>query len=114
VVAFGVAQVKQWDDPVALSRIIRDNIKNSLLAGSMDLSTANIAGVITIASEKILNELSQSHMDQALEHLNKTMRTGSTLHSGIYSGDKDSMNLFIAIGGLTIPGPQILSQNRRR
>ena len=106
VVAFGVAPVKQWDDPVALSRIIRDNIKNSLLAGTMDLSTANIAGVIAIASEKILSELSQSHMDQALEHLNRTMRSGSTLHSGIYSGDKDTMNLFIAVGGLSMQDPR--------
>lgn len=114
IVAFGVSPVKQWDDPVALSRIIRDNVKNSLLAGFTDISTASVAGVITIASEEILNELSQSNMDHALEHLNRTMKRGSTLHSGIYSGDKPSMNLFIAIGGLDMSNPQILSRNRPR
>jgi cell division GTPase FtsZ len=105
IVAFGVSPVAQWDDPVLLSRVVRDNVKNSLLSSLADVSTASVAGVITIASKEILSELSQTHMDQALEHLNRTMKKGSMLHSGIYSGEKPTMNLFIAIGGLEIPPP---------
>ena len=103
VVAFGVSPVQKWDDPVVLSRVIRDNIKNSLLSGSSDISSANQAGIIIIASEKILNEVPQGHIDQALDQLNRMLRTGSTIHRGIYSGDKDSLNIFSAIGGLVNP-----------
>jgi cell division protein FtsZ len=102
-VAFGVSMVKKWDDPVAFSRVVRDNVKNSLLSGMADISTADRAGVIIIASEKILSELPQSSIDKALDQLNKMLRGGGVVHRGIYSGDKPTLTIFTAIGGLANP-----------
>lgn len=102
-VAFGVSTVKKWDDPVAFSRVVRDNVKNSLLSGMADISTADRAGVIIIASEEILNELPQSYIDKALDQLNKMLRGGGVVHRGIYSGDRPVLTIFTAIGGLANP-----------
>tara|TARA_Y100000588_G_scaffold395138_1_gene520370 strand:+ start:16232 stop:17365 length:1134 start_codon:yes stop_codon:yes gene_type:complete len=102
-VAFGVSPVKNWEDPVALSRVVRDNLKNSLLSGSVDISTGNVAGTIVIAGKEILDKLPQSHIDQALDQLNRILRQGSMVHRGIYSGDKPNLMIFTAIGGLNNP-----------
>ena len=102
-VAFGVSPVKNWEDPVALSRTVRDNLKNSLLSGSVDISTGNVAGTIVIAGKDILDKLPQSHIDQALDQLNRILRPGSMIHRGIYSGDKSNLMIFTAIGGLNNP-----------
>jgi len=102
-VAFGVSTVKKWDDPVAFSRVVRDNVKNSLLSGMADISTADRAGVIIIASEEILGELPQNYIDKALDQLNKMLRGGGVVHRGIYSGDRSTLTIFTAIGGLANP-----------
>lgn len=103
VVAFGVSPVQKWDDPVALSRVIRDNLKKSLLSGVTDISTGNTAGVIVIGGKEVLDNLPQSHIDQALDQLNRLLRPGSVIHRGIYSGDKPTLMIFTAIGGLANP-----------
>jgi cell division GTPase FtsZ len=103
VVAFGVSPVQKWDDPVALSRVVRDNLKKSLLSGVTDISTGNTAGVIVIGGKEVLDNLPQSHIDQALDQLNRLLRPGSVIHRGIYSGDKPTLMIFTAIGGLANP-----------
>ena len=82
---------------------IRDNLKNSLLSGNVDISTGNVAGTIVIAGKEILDKLPQSHIDQALDQLNRILRQGSMVHRGIYSGDKPNLMIFTAIGGLNNP-----------
>lgn len=103
IVAFGVSPVQSWDDPVALSRVVRDNLKNSLLSGVTDISTGNTAGVIVIGGKEILDDLPQNHIDQALDQLNRLLVRGSVVHRGIYSGDKPSLTIFTAVGGLANP-----------
>jgi len=103
IVALGVSPVKKWDDPVALSRVVRDNLKNSLLSGGTDVSTGNVAGVIVIGGKEVLDDLPQSHIDQALDQLNRLLRAGNVVHRGIYSGDKPNLTIFTAIGGLANP-----------
>jgi hypothetical protein len=103
IVALGVSPVEKWDDPVALSRVVRDNLKNSLLSGVTDISTGNVAGIIVIGGKEVLDNLPQSHIDQALDQLNRLLRSGNVVHRGIYSGDKPSLTIFTAIGGLANP-----------
>ena len=99
-VAFGVSPVKDWDDPVKLSRVVRDNLKNSLLSGMQSVKTGNIAGVIVIGGKEVLDKLPQSHIDQAVDQLNRLLSVNSVIHRGIYSGDKNNLTIFTAIGGL--------------
>lgn len=104
MVAFGVSPVKKWDDPVALSRVVRDNLKNSLLSGMTDISTGKVAGVIVIGGKDVLDNLPQNNIDQSLDQLNRLLTAGSMVHRGIYSGDKQgSLMIFSAIGGLDNP-----------
>jgi cell division GTPase FtsZ len=104
VVAFGVSPVKKWDDPVALSRVVRDNLRNSLLSGVTDISTGETAGVIVIGGKDVLDNLPQNNIDQAIDQLNRLLKQGSVIHRGIYSGDKQgSLMIFTSIGGLANP-----------
>ncbi|MAF42582.1 MAG: hypothetical protein CMI54_00240 [Parcubacteria group bacterium] len=103
VVSFGASPVPKWDDPVALSRVVREGLKNTLLSGNVDISSGNRAGVIVIAGKEILDALPQNHIDQALDQLNRMLRKGSIIHRGIYSGNKPSLTIFTAIGGLDNP-----------
>jgi len=102
-VAFGASPVPKWDDPVALARVVREGIKNSLLSGGVDISTGDKAGIIVIAGKEILDSLPQSHIDQALDQLNRMLKSGSVVHRGIYSGDKPTLTIFTAVGGLDNP-----------
>ena len=102
VVAFGASPVEKWDDPVLLSRIVRDNLKNSLLSGVTDISTGHTAGIIVVGGKEVLDNLPQSHIDQALDQLNRMLKSGGVIHRGIYSGDKPNLMIFSAIGGLSL------------
>jgi len=103
LILFGASLVKEWNDPVQISRTVRENLKSNLLSSGVNISSGNIAGVIMIGGLEVLDNLPQSHIDQALDQLNRMLRPGSVVHGGVYSGDKPSLNIFSVIGGLDQP-----------
>jgi len=103
IVGFGVSPIEDWKDPVKLSRIVRDNLTNSLLSGMKNISTASSAGIIVIGGKDVLDNLPQSHIDQAIDQLNRKLKSGSVIHRGIYSGDRNDLTIFSAIGGFDNP-----------
>jgi len=103
LILFGASPVKDWHDPVQISRTVRENLRSNLLSTGVDVSTGNTAGVIMIGGTEVLDNLPQSHIDQALDQLNRMLKSGSTVHGGVYSGDKPSLNIFSVIGGLAQP-----------
>ena len=44
LMVFGASPVRDWRDPVSISRAIRENLQNNLLSGGVDLSTGDCAG----------------------------------------------------------------------
>ena len=76
-----------------------ENLRNNLLSGGIDLSTGDSAAAIIIGGTEQLKYTS-SYLDQAFDQLSKMLRPNSVVHRGIYSGDKPSLNVFSAIGGL--------------
>ena len=45
----------------------------------------------------------QEYLDQAFEQLTRTLKNNSTVHQGIYKGNKAGLSIFTAIGGLGNP-----------
>tara|TARA_Y100000310_G_scaffold294574_1_gene325153 strand:+ start:7542 stop:8711 length:1170 start_codon:yes stop_codon:yes gene_type:complete len=100
---FGAAPVKDWADPVSISRAIRDNFKKGLLSGGVDVSTGHCAGAIVVGGKEQLDNIPQSSLDQAFDQLCRMLKPGNVVHRGIYSGDKPSLTVYTAVGGLGRP-----------
>ena len=103
MMVFGAAPVKEWENPVSISRAVRDNFKSGLLSGGIDLSSGTCAGAIVVGGQNQLDNIPQSNLDQAFDQLCRMLATGNVVHRGIYSGDKDSLTVYTTIGGLASP-----------
>ena len=103
LMVLGASPVDKWDDPVSVSRAIRENVKNNVLSGGVDLSTGNCAGAVIIGGKDQLDNIPQSTLDQAFEQLVRMLKAGGVVHRGIYVGDKPNLTVFTAIGGLGKP-----------
>jgi len=102
-IVFGAAPVKDWSDPISISRAVRDNLKGNILSGGIDLSTGRNAGVIIVGGKEALDNVPQSNLDQAYDQLSRILGSGSVVHRGIYSGDKEGLTVYSTIGGLDKP-----------
>jgi|7_EtaG_2_1085326.scaffolds.fasta_scaffold00457_2 cell division GTPase FtsZ len=103
ITIFGATPVPQWDDPVSISRAVRGIAQSGSMSGGIDISTANVAGAILIGGKEVLDKIPQSNLDQAFDQLSRILRSGSMVHRGIYSGDKDNLTVFTTIGGIATP-----------
>ena len=100
---FGASPVNDWNDPVTISRAVRENLKNNILTGGVDLSTGNCAAAVMIGGTEQLNTIPQSSLDQAFDQLSRMLKPHSVVHRGIYSGDKPTLMVFSAVAGLERP-----------
>ena len=107
LIVFGASPVTEWKDSVSIARAVRENLRNNLLSGGIDLSTGNSAAAIIIGGTEQLNSIPQSYLDEAFDQLSRMMRPNSVVHRGIYSGDKPALNVFSSIGGLGRPQEKI-------
>jgi cell division GTPase FtsZ len=103
LMVFGAAPVTDWEDPVTISRAVRDNFKSGLLSGGINLSSGNCAGAIVVGGKEQLDNIPQVALDQAFDQLCRMLRPGNVVHRGIYSGDKPNLTVYTAIGGLDKP-----------
>jgi len=100
---FGATQVTKWADGTDISKAMRDNLQKNILSGGIKLSTGNVAAAVVIGDEDSLDNIPQEYLDQAFEQLTRTLKTNSTVHQGIYKGNKSGLSIFTAIGGLGKP-----------
>ena len=103
LMVFGAAPVKDWADPVSISRAVRDNFNRGVLSGGIDLSSGDTAGAIVVGGKEQLDNIPQSSLDQAFDQLCKMLKPGNVVHRGIYSGDKPNLVVYSAVGGLARP-----------
>lgn len=103
LMVFGASPVKDWKDPISISRSVRDNLKGNILSGGIDLSTGSCAGVVIVGGKEVLDNVPQSNLDQAYAQISRILKPNSTVHRGIYSGDKEGMTVYSCIGGLGKP-----------
>lgn len=103
IVIFGATPVPDWKDPVNISRAVRSIAQSGSMSGGIDISTADTAGAILIGGKEVLDNVPQSDLDQAFDQLTRILSSGSVVHRGIYSGDKDNLTVFTIIGGISSP-----------
>ena len=84
LMVFGAAPVKEWKDPVSISRAVRDNFKSGLLSGGIDLSSGSHAGAVVVGGKEQLDNIPQAALDQAFDQLCRLLRPGNVVHRGIY------------------------------
>ena len=103
LMVFGAAPVKEWKDPVSISRALRDNFKSGLLSGGIDLSSGSHAGAVVVGGKEQLDNIPQAALDQAFDQLCRLLRPGNVVHRGIYVGDKPNLIVYTSIGGIGRP-----------
>ena len=107
MMVFGAAPVQEWENPVSISRAVRDNFNSGLLSGGIDLTSGTCAGAIVVGGQNQLDNIPQANLDQAFDQLCRMLAAGNVVHRGIYSGDKDSLTVYTTIGGLASPDDKL-------
>jgi cell division GTPase FtsZ len=100
----GLTKVSKFDDTFAISEAIERNLKKTLFAGGLDLSTAKVCGAIVIGGKELMANVRglQEHIDYAFDVLSEI--TGqATTHRGIYEDERDSLRVYTIIAGLDSP-----------
>jgi cell division GTPase FtsZ len=103
LIVFGATPVVKWDEMTSISYAVRDNLRRNILSGGVNLSSGSVASAVVIGGESILSTLPQENLDHAFDQLTRLLKPGSTVHRGIYSGSKESLVVYTAIGGLARP-----------
>jgi hypothetical protein len=100
---FGMTPVPNLANEAEISKAVRENLKRNVLCGELDLATGKIAASVAIADDQTLDKIPQEHLDNAFNQLNRTLQSGSTVHQGVYKGNKAGLSIFTAIGGISTP-----------
>ena len=103
IILFGAAPVGNWEETTSITKTVRNNLKSTLLCGGIDVSSGDCAGVIVIGGVNVLNKVPQEDLDKAFDQFTRILRPGNTVHRGIYSGNKDNLIVYSAVGGLGVP-----------
>jgi cell division GTPase FtsZ len=103
IMVFGMTNVPNISNEADISKAVRENLKRNVLCGELDLSTGKIAAAVAIGDEKTLDNIPQEYLDNAFNQLNRTLQSGSTVHQGVYKGNKEGLSIFTAIGGISTP-----------
>lgn len=103
IMVFGATNINEFKNEAEISKAVRENLKRNVLCGELDLSTGSVAAAVAIGDEKTLDSIPQEYLDNAFNQLNRTLKTNSTVHQGIYKGVKEGLSIFTAIGGISTP-----------
>ena len=107
LIVFGAAPVQSWEKASDISKTMRDNLRNNILSGGIDLSTGNAAGVVMIGGKQVLEDIPQESFDRAFDQITRILGPHSVVHRGIYSGDQPTLTVYTLIGGLGGPTKKI-------
>ena len=107
LIVFGAAPIKEWENPMSLTKTVRDNVKHNVLSGGVNIATGTTAAVVMIGGTKVLDSVPQENLDKAFEQFSRMLGPGSTVHRGIYSGNTDNLTVYTSIGGLARPDEKL-------
>jgi cell division GTPase FtsZ len=103
LMVLGATNIASWKDETDISYAVRDNLKQNILAGGVDLSTGDKAAACIIGTQEVLNDIPQEYLDYAFEQFTRLLQPNSTVHRGIYRGNKPGLNIFTTVGGIGKP-----------
>tara|TARA_R110002110_G_scaffold11765_5_gene56199 strand:+ start:23169 stop:24404 length:1236 start_codon:yes stop_codon:yes gene_type:complete len=107
LMVLGATNITEWKDETDISYAVRDNLKQNILAGGIDLSTGDKAAACIIGSQEVLNDIPQDFLDYAFEQFIRLLQPNSTVHRGIYRGSKPGLNVFTTVGGIGKPNGKL-------
>jgi len=103
IMVFGMANVPNTSNEGDIAKAVRENLKRNILCGELDLATGKTAAAVAIGDDKTLDSIPQEYLDNAFNQLNRTLQSGSTVHQGVYKGNREGLSIFTAIGGISTP-----------
>lgn len=103
IMVFGMTNVPNVEQEAEISKAVRENLKKNVLCGDLDISSGKIAATVAIGDETTLDKIPQEYLDNAFNQLNRTLQPGSTVHQGIYKGNRAGLSIFTAIAGVSTP-----------
>jgi cell division GTPase FtsZ len=112
LITFGAMPAAKWQDATDISYAVRSNLKKNILS-AVDPATGSVAGAVIIGGAEILSVIPQLHLDHAFEQLTRMLKPNSTVHRGIYRGDKPSLVVYTTIGGLGKPTDKLAELKQR-
>ena len=71
------------------------------------MSRGDVAAAVVIGSPTVLAKVPQENLEHGFEQLSRVLGEGSTVHRGIYQGDKEGLVVYTAIGGLDAPDERL-------
>jgi cell division GTPase FtsZ len=108
IISFGADRVADYADPIAVTKVIRDRLKNNTLA-AVDLTRGTVACVLYILAGDAQNTIKSSTLAAGIEMLSRMLQPGAIVFQGVYpqDGDKNLLQVMAMIGGLPWPAARI-------
>jgi hypothetical protein len=103
VVTFGACPLQRWGEATDISYAIRDNLRRTILVGDLDMKQSQVAGCVFIGSPQVLDTVPQENLEHGFEMLGRIMSDKSTVHRGLYRGNKEGLVVYTILGELGIP-----------
>lgn len=107
LITYGACPVLKWEADTDISGALRNNLKKNILSGGVDIETGSCAASVIIGGQNILNQIPQTHLDHGFEQLTRMLKPGSTVHRGIYRGNKENLVAYTVIGGVARPSAKL-------
>jgi cell division GTPase FtsZ len=112
LITFGANPVTSYSSETDISYAVRNNLRKNILTGGIDLATGDIAAAVVIGGAEIMNSMPQAYIEHAFDQLNRMLKAGSTVHRGIYKGNKNNLVVYTMVGGLAKPKEKLADLKR--
>lgn len=114
-ICFGTTTLAQVNSAYEISDAIRNNLSRGLLVDGVDLATSKAGAGVLVGSKEILNNIPNSHVDEAFKTLARVMgadKKSVTIHQGVYETNKPKLFLYTICGGFELPSKRLERMKR--
>lgn len=112
LVVFGGADLQKFESPADITTAIRDQLANSVLA-QVDLTKGRKAACLFVGHQSVLDTLDLSYFDAGFGQLDRMLGDGSIVHRGVYMGSDAGLQVYTAIGELSLPKERLAQLARK-
>lgn len=108
VISFGADRVQDYSEPTAVTKVIRDRLKNNTLA-AVDLTKGTVACVLYILAGAAKDAIKASTLAAGVDMLTRMLPTNAVVFQGVYpqASDTNLLQVMAMIGGLPWPAARI-------
>lgn len=104
IMTFGVSAVKDaLVEKTNISSGVRNCLTKNILCQGMDLGTGQVASVIFVGPQAIMENLPMQDLDYSVQTITRLMGDKVVLHQGLYTGSNSALVVYTAVSGLAPP-----------